>query len=144
MYRTARLHGQVGPEAFALSREIRVEAGLHAVRRAHGPLECAPDERLLLARGGEAGQSGFGVLAVLLLRLDVDEEELHRVPRDPVAAERARDHFCAARSAGHLELDPEPEGAEALLERRAAEPAEHRGGADRRREREMVLRLGLV
>src|SRR4029077_5063301 len=63
---------------------------------------------------------------------------------DAVAAECARDHLGAALPAGYLELDSEAEGAEALLERRAAEPAEHRGGADRRRQRQMVLRLGLV
>jgi hypothetical protein len=107
-----------------------------------GPLERAPDERLLLGRARERRERRLRVPAVLLLRLDVDEVELHRVARDAVAAERLHDHLGAVRAPGHLELDAEPERAEALLERRAAEVPEDRRGADGRRERQVVLRLG--
>src|SRR5206468_8767202 len=108
------------------------------------PLEGAADERLLLAGLRERDQGRLGVATVLLLGRDVDEVELHRVLRDAVAPEGLGDHLRTVRPARNLELDTETEGAEPLLEGRAAEVAEHGGGADRRGERQVILRLALV
>src|SRR5207247_1930657 len=128
------------------SAEEGVEPRLHPLVREHRPLERAPHERLLLTRAREGREGGLGVAAVLLLGLDVDEVELHRVTRDGVVAERLDDHLGAVRTAGHLELHAEAEGAEALLEGGAAEVPDGRGRADGRGEGvgvAAVLPLGL-
>src|SRR5207249_5442176 len=130
--------------AMATSAQEGVEPRLHPLVREHRPLERAADERLLLARARKGLESGLGVAAVLLLGLDVDEVELHRVARDVVVAERLHDHLGAVRTAGHLQLDAETEGPETLLEGRAAEVPDGRGRADGRGQGEMVSRLRLV
>ena len=109
----------------------------HPGVREHAPAERAPDARLLLGGASEPLDRGHGVLAVLLLGLDVDGVELERpVVEVVVLPESVVDHVRTRRTAGHLHLDRQPEGAEALLERRAAEVAHRRGGAERRRERQ--------
>src|SRR5207244_10534667 len=129
--------------AMAASAQEGVEPRLHPLVREHRPLERAPHERLLLARAREGREGGLGVAAVLPLGLDVDEVELHRLARDVVVTERLHDHLGAVRTAGHLELDAEAEGAEALLEGGAAEVPDGRGRADGRGQGEMVPRVRL-
>src|SRR5262249_49392715 len=120
--------------------EIPVEARLHAAEREHRPAEGVADERLLLAGLDERRHRPLGVVAVLLLRLLVDAIELERVLVDAVALERLIENRRAVRTPGNLHLEREPEGADALLPRRAAEGAQCRRGADRARLREMLAR----
>src|SRR5262249_54035000 len=100
-------------------------------------------ERLLLRGLDEGRQRAFCVVAVLLLGLDVDAVELEGPLRDPLTSEAVVDQRGAVRTPRDLELEAEPEAAEPFLERRPAEGAEHAGGADGRRQREMLLRIGL-
>src|SRR5262249_60215083 len=116
--------------------EVGGEASLPAGERDHRPAKRVPHERLLLGGLPEGRQRTFGVVAVLLLRFDVDAIELERVLRHAGALEPLVDDGGSVGTSRDLELDAQPEAAEPLLERRATESAEHAGGANGRRERQ--------
>src|SRR5512139_472447 len=109
------------PASCGSAIEDGVEAELHARQCDDRPAKRMAHQRLL--RGGlyEGRDRLLGIVAVLLFGLDVDAVELERLLRNVVVRERLENHGGAVRAAGHLHLHAEPEGAQALLERRAAE-----------------------
>src|SRR5262245_58163760 len=132
------------PASWGSGIEHGVEARLHAGERHDRPAKRVAHEPLLRGRLHERRDGLLGVAPVLLLGLDVDLVELERLVRDVVLSERLQDHRGAVRAPGYLHLHPETEGAEAFFEGGPAECAQHAGGSDRRREREMRPRLGFV
>src|SRR5262249_45113280 len=111
----------------------------HRRMREGAEAESAPDARLLLAGLAAEQECLLGVLAVFFLGLDMYGPELHRLIVDVVVLLQSFvDDLGAVRASGHLHLDREAEGSEALLERVATIVAHGRGGTDGRRQRRMV------